>query len=303
MAEQAATSSPRWYAKILFLLRDNLVYAATLGIAAYVVIRGEIYGYQQSQLPFLISLLIAVLGLNAVDSLIERNTRTGKVDKTLTKLLQNNALTGHGLAELQAQMTTARLLLDGLSINAVATQFLRDEVHIPRDRLRRARTIYWSGVTLRMTLRQYLPDISAALSYGANLRLLVLDPTSKDLRRELVSREHAKDEYIDGVLKSMLLNLQLLASNLTPGNSFMLGFHQIYPTYGLIILDPEDPDGMCVVDIYHPNRQSCATFSLHATTDAAWFAFFVSQFRTLMTTCRDHVIWNPDDVEASVSGD
>lgn len=291
----------QWTARTASFLRDNTIFFATVGVAGYVVIRGQVYGYQQTQLPFLINLLIAVLGLNAVDSIIERNTRSAKMSRGMINLQHGTAEVRRELTGLHEQLVSARLILDGLSINAVASQFLREDASIPRDRLRRARTIYWSGVTLQSSLRQHLPDLGSALAHGASLHVLVLDPGSRELRKELAVREKAKAEYVDGVLKSMLLNLQILASGLALGNSYRLGFHQIFPTYGLTIIDPEDADGVCIIDIYHPDRRHCSAFSVHATTDAAWFSFFVSQFRALMDTCTAHVIWSPEDVEDAVS--
>lgn len=297
--EVAARDRPRRLARLFYGIRDNLLLVATLTIAGYVVIRGELVGFQQKELPFLVALLLAVLGLNAIDSIIDRNTRTTRMNQRLNTLIGRADVSFGELSTLQSQLSNIELVLNGLKLNAVASQFLHDQAEVPRERLRRATTIYWSGATLQASLRQRLPDVGMALSHGASLFILVLDPASRELTRELTTREHAKEEYISGVLKSMILNLQVLAGRLSVGNFFRLGFHQVFPTYGITILDPEDPDGLCIVELYNPDGEACATFNVHATTDAAWFALFVDQFRASMNSCRLSNIWNPDDVEAA----
>ncbi len=288
----------KWLNALLSGIREHALTVATLGVAAYVIIRGELEGYKATQLAFLIALLIAILGLNALDSIVDRSTRSPRVSRQLSQLEIQLRESRADVGAVAEKLRHVELILDGLRLDAVASQFLHDEVDIPRERLRRAGMVYWSGVTLRASLRLHLAELGTALSHGARLTVLVADPSSERLVSELVDREKAKREYIDGVLKSMVLNMQVLASHLPAGHSFRLGFHQTYPTYGLTIIDPDEPDGICLVDIYHPDRDACSSFNVHATADAAWFAFFVKEFHALLAACRTSDVEEPNDVEA-----
>jgi hypothetical protein len=138
------------------------------------------------------------------------------------------------------------------------------------------------------------------LRHGADLSLLILDPASAALRAELNVRQQATPDLIDGVLASTMLNLQVLADNVPRHSFFRLGFHPVFPSYGLTILDPDDDDGLCFVEMYPTNKRAGATFVVHAVADAAWFKYFVEEFVALRSQARVYEIHGPADVATAL---
>jgi hypothetical protein len=277
--------------------RDNLIDLTTVGVALYTVIRGEVAGFTGKDVPFILSVVVGLLALHSVDGFIERQVRLRDITATVRHTGSSADQAAKDLALLRDEVEVVRLSVKGLRLGASATQLLLDDVDIPHDRMMHARKIYWCGVTLRSRLRQRLTDLGIALAHGADIRILIVDPSKVRLKDELTFREGVKYEYIDAVLKSTLLNLQLLAENLPDGGWYQLGLHRVLPAYGLLILDPDDPDGVCYVEPYHPDRRRQSFVVVHATTDAAWFQFFTEQFDTMMSQAELYRIISPTDVE------
>jgi hypothetical protein len=262
------------------LARDNLITFTTIVIALYAFIRDQFEPYVNTDVPFLLAVVVGLLGLNAVDGLIDRQVK---------------------LRELGNKVEQLGFSINGIRLGSSATQLLLEQVDIPSDRLKRAARIYWTGVTLRSTLRLRLNDLEFALAHGSDLRILIIDPSSDRLKQELAFREQAKIDYIDAVLMSTMLNLQILAEKAPADASFRLGLHRNFPAYGLTILDPDDPDGVCYVELYHPLRKQECVFVVHATADAAWFRFFVDQFHAMAQQAAVFEIRSPGDVDAAAA--
>jgi hypothetical protein len=284
------------------LLRDNATPAAIVGLALYAIIRGQIENYDAGDVPFLMSVVAGLIGLTAVDSFIERKSRLTEMAAELRRLEAHGQAARQTDSEVQRELTDIRLAVSALQHGAAASTFLADDQEIPRERFQRARTIYWTGVTLRVRLRQRLRDLGVALEHGADLSLLIIDPQPDELREELTVREKVQRNFVDGVFSSTLLNLQLLAGKVPRQVSFRLGFHPVFPTVGLTIFDPDDADGVCYVEIYPTEKGSGATFVVHASADPIWFRYFVGEFVTQRERARVYEVRNPSDVEAAVQG-
>jgi hypothetical protein len=282
------------------LARDNLVTVLTIGVALYALGRGLFIPYTAANDVFLLAVIVGLMGFNAVDGLIERHVRLREMDTKIRKLSLAAEQTTKDLAALNDGLAAVGLSVSGLRLGSSATQLLIEQPSIPAERIQRAAKIYWSGVTLRSSLRQRLNDLKVALAHGADIRLLIIDPSNTQLKEELTVRQGEKYEYVDAVLKSTVLNLQLLADTEPDGASFQLGLHRVFPTYGLTILDPDDPDGVCYVELYHSKRSKESTFVVHATADAAWYRFFVDQFQAMMNRSAVFEIRRPPDVDAAV---
>lgn len=282
------------------LIRNNITPFVTVMISLYVLVRGQVEAYGANDIPVLLSFVVGLLGLNALEGLIDRKNRLVEISSGVTATREATSTASEELVTLRNDIRELRLSLDALHVNATATQLLSDGIEIPREAFQRARKIYWSGVTLRVSLRQYLFDLEKALSHDADLTFLIIDPAVEHLKSELAIREGSKYEHVGSVLDSTQLNFQLLAKHLPRQGFFRLGMHQVFPTYGLIILNPDDEDGVCYVEMYHPNNRRRAVFVVHATADASWFRFFVEQFDAMLTKCRYYDVYTPNDVERAV---
>jgi hypothetical protein len=284
----------------LRFLRDNLVDLATVAVAFYFLIKGQVSGFAAKDVPALLSVVVGLIGLNSVELLIDRQVRLRKITAAVERANSSADTVADSIVELQQQVRTVGLSVSALRLGASATQLLVERPEIPRERIMHAEKIYWSGVTLRSSLRQQLHDLNIAISHGADVRILIIDPSKIRLKDELTFREDVKYEYIDAILKSTELNLQLLASGLPPGSGYRLGLHRVLPSYGMLILDPDDSDGVCYVELYHPEKSRQTTFVVHATADAAWFRFFVDQFDATLKRSEVYRIMTTLDVENAV---
>jgi hypothetical protein len=286
---------------VLRLIAENVTGTAIVLLAINVLLQEYLNGYEAEDVPFLLSVVVGILGLTAVDWFVDRKLRLGEITNSLGGLRLQAAELSAQLGSANGRLSELWLLADALKAGAGAGQLLHDRPEVPRERIRRARKILWSGVTLRSSLGQRLPDLMTAMLHRADLTILIADPSSRSLREELVYREGVRDDYVEGVFLSTLLNLQVLAERLPQGASFELGFHSVHPTYGLLIIDPDDEDGLSYVDLYHPEQQVSSSFVLHAAQDSHWFRIFVEQFREWTTRARTVCIRNPSDVEASLA--
>lgn len=279
----------------------------TTGLALYSVVRGMFWGFEENELLFLLAIVTGLLGMEAFNSALERRSQSRPLRRQLAEMSKRQEESATTLVDALERFDQMQLSINGLRLGAGAGQLLLTEFDIPRDRMQRARQIQWSGITLRTRLRQRLPDLGIALAHGARLDLLAMDPSSADLRAELAVRESSKPQYVEGVMQSMVLNLQLLSEKAVGNPSLKLGFHQVFPTYGLIVLDPQDADGICLVELYNPDLNREAVFVVHATLDASWFKFFVEQFAIMQSKCRTRVVRSPQEVDdfafESVPGD
>jgi hypothetical protein len=282
---------------ILRIIRDNLVNSATVSVALYAFIRGLVTPYTAKDIAFLLSTIVGLLGLNALDGFIERRVQLKGIETTIRRASSSAIKIEVDMAHVRGDLTTLALAVSGLRLGASATQLLIERPEVPRDRLRHAKCICWTGVTLRTSLRQRLTDLRTALEHNASLTILMIDPSNYVLKNELCLREGVRYEYIDAVLTSTILNLQLLADSPPEGISYSLGWHRYFPTCGLLIIDPDDGDGICYVEPYHADRSKETTFIVHATTDAAWFRFFMDQFHAMRQRAEVYKVTGPADVE------
>lgn len=290
----------RWATLARFVL-DNLVDSATVAVALYALVRGLLSGFTSKDVPFLLSTIVGLLALHSIDGFIERQGRLREITNTVRSVGASAHQVSSELGTIRDGVEGVALAVSGLRLGASATQLLVDAPEVPRDRLVHATKILWCGVTLRSSLRQRLPDLRAAISHGADICLLVVDPSKVRLKDELTFREGVKYEYIDAVLKSTVLNLQLLSNNVPAGGQYYLGLHRVLPTYGLLIIDPDDSDGICYLELYHPDMGRQCSIVIHATADAAWFSFFVDQFEAMRRQAEVYRIRTPADVELAVT--
>lgn len=284
------------------LLRDNVTPAMTVGFALYAIVRGQVDGYDAQDLPFLMSVVVGLIGLTAVDSFIERKGRLSEIASKLQALEQHGLAARQSATDVERELADLRLALSALQHGAAASTFLTEDEAIPRERFQRARTIYWTGVTLRVKLRQRLGDLETALKHGVDLSLLIVDPALEELRAELAVRETVQCNVIEGILSSTLLNLQLLAAKVPRRAFFRLGFHPVFPPCGLTIFDPEDADGVCYVELYPTEKRGGPTFVVHASADPVWFRYLVAEFVAQRERARRYEIRLPADDDAAVKG-
>ncbi len=151
-----------------------------------------------------------------------------------------------------------------------------------------ANTIWLLGYSLSRTIRDNYYIISERLSKGASIRIIVLDPANDallemaDLESDAATAENWRNAIL-GTRESVLH----LAKYSKAANFTELGYLPYAPSFGMTIIDPDESNGLCFVEIYHHRSAAPnATFELQASDDVFWYKFFKDQFEKLWQSCR-----------------
>ena len=249
-------------------LLDNLFDIATILIAGFLVIRQQLQPSVTANYPELAAWILAVLGLIAVSGLWERNRKLHRIE--------NIAREGRDL------------ILRRLAGKAYAKDFFVNEKPVSDKTFASSDVIYVSGMTLTRTTREYMYVWGQRLIAGATIRVMILD-TETSLIKELILR--SSGETTVDYWKNKLQAVQSLISYIaqTPGSKgkIELGYLPYIPSYGFVIVDPDEPNGCCVVEMYHhESAKPNPTFEISRVDDPEWFNFFREQFDTMWKSCQ-----------------
>jgi len=172
--------------------------------------------------------------------------------------------------------------------NVRAADFLTSQSPLPPQRLSSASVIYLSGFTLGRKTREYLRFLDERLRAGASVRIMILEP-KQELLEECVVRSSgvSSAEHWRKRLDSTASLVEVIASSPDITGSLELGYLPYLPAYGFSMVDPDTPDGIIVVELYHHrSTEENPTFELHAARDGEWYAFFRRQFDLMWASCR-----------------
>lgn len=261
-------------------LLDNLFDIFTILVAGYLVIRGQIQPFTNENIPDLATWILAVLGLIAVSGLWDRNRRMNRIEK---------------LSE-----ESRDLILRHLSGKTHADDFFQPEEVIPDKVMGSATTIYFVGVTLSGTATRYANILRQRLAVGANIKIIMVEATDSVLE-DLKLRSWAKVEptYYPDRLKSVKSQFEYILQESAGKGKLELGHLPFHPSFGLIMIDPDQPHGVCYVNIYpHKLTGPRPSFEVRASDDPMWYGFFRKQFDILWNSCRIETLpkeMKPDD--------
>lgn len=247
---------------------DNLFDIATILIAGFLVLRQQLQPSAVTDFSELATWVLAVLGLMAVSGIWERNRKLRRIE--------NIAQEGRDL------------ILRRLAGKTYAKDFFVSEKPVSDKTFSSADVIYVSGMTLTRTAREYMYVWGQRLVAGATIKVMILD-TENSLLKELILR--SSGETTVDYWKNKLQAVQSLISYIaqTPGSKgkIELGYLPYIPSYGFVIVDPDEPNGKCVVEMYHhETAKPNPTFELSRSDDPEWFHFFKEQFDTMWHSCR-----------------
>jgi len=258
----------RFQAFIEYLL-DNLFDIVTIVVAGYLVIRHQIRPFAPSDIAELATWILAVLGLIAVSGLWDRNRRLHRIEK---------------LSE-----ESRDLVLRRLSGKVRAGDFFLSERQLSDKTFASATTIFLSGITLTRTTREYMYALGQRLIAGAYVRIIIVDPTVDSVLHEFALRSMGDTtaEYWRSRLQTVETVIDAIAK--TPGSKGKLeiGYLPYTPSFGFVMIDPDEPHGFCFVELYHhKSAEPNPTFELQASDDSFWYGFFRRQYEILWNSCR-----------------
>ena len=219
----------------------------------------------------LLSLALAVLG--ALDLV------GGKALAAAT--LATLALLAGGLLGSRRQLTDlAEQVRSRIAGEVSAEDFLAHDKPELVQQVRGAQDIRIVGVTLGRTLRNLIDELQGRAAAGATVRVALIDP-SGSTPAEAARRSTMPDRpaVYENRLRSSLDLLRELVETPGAGTRVEVRFLPFVPAFGLVLLDPERPNGLIHVDIYsHSSATGDAVFTLRPGRDGHWYENFQSEF-------------------------
>jgi hypothetical protein len=257
-------------------LLDNLFDITTIIVAGYLVMRHQVRPFAPNDIAELATWILAVLGLIAVSGLWDRNRRLRRIEK---------------LSEESRDLVGRHL-----SGKVRAGDFFISERRLSDQSFASANTILLSGMTLTRTTREYAHILSRRLASGAHVRIIILETNDEILRQlSLRSTGPGTSEYWRNRLEAVDALIHSLA--LMPDRKGMLelGYLPYLPSFGLVVIDPDEPHGFCLAEIYqHKSAEANPTFELRADDDPLWYEFFRKQFEILWKSSRNAMLPQPN---------
>ena len=256
------------FQKFVEFIIDNLFDLITVCVAAYIVTRHQFQPFTSNDIPNLVSWLLGVIGLIAVSGLWERNRRLHRIETTVNR--------GHDL------------LLKKLSEKVSANSFFLSERSITNDTFASANTICILGFSLARTSRDYHHIFGQRLAVGGHIRAIVADPENETLMQtaSLASLTVTAEDWKQTIQRTISNFRSLIQMSKRPGK-IEIGYLPFLPSFGIVMVDPYETHGFCIVDIYHHKSTAAnASFYLSVADDPQWFGFFRQQFELLWDTSR-----------------
>jgi hypothetical protein len=222
-------STPRVHRTVSFLL-DNVVDLATLLVALVVVLWHQVTPFD---LPTLASWILAVLALLAISGLWDRNRRLRRLEDLISD--------------------TSEIVRSHLAETPRAGSFFSRNIE-PReleDSFSSANHIFICGLTLTRTTRQFMDAFSKRLEAGADVRLAFLDPSNNGLMEMMAARSMGTTsaEYWATRLTTVVQVIHATAAEPQLSGKLQIGFAPFPPSFGLILIDPEQEHGKCFVEL------------------------------------------------------
>lgn len=176
--------------------------------------------------------------------------------------------------------------------------FWSDKRSLEND-IEQARYIGFVGTTLSRTVRDYSAIVERKLKQGAEVRFIIIDPDSTAPDQAVLRSKGVinRQFYID-LLRPTLERICALSYS---SQGISLGLLPYKPTFGMIILDPDESRGRIIVEMYpHRSTDLFPTFELTPNRDSYWFKHFQKQFKILWESC-DNRTWQGDAIQDFVT--
>jgi hypothetical protein len=161
------------------------------------------------------------------------------------------------------------------------------EKRLLEEELAQARFIGIVGVTLGGTVRIYRGTFEERLASGAHIRFILIDPASEatrhaKLRSQAMVRDSSYAEFVQATIELICILVDLTG----PHGTVELGLLPYAPSFGMVLIDPDEDLGRIIVEIYqHKSLALNPTFELDPERDPRWYKFFHEQFDLLWESC------------------
>lgn len=220
--------------------------------------------------PLLLGSAISILILIAISNLRDRLYRFRRIQETVEQ--------------------TRRAVLESTIYQvAGADEFFggRDESY--GDLLSTASSIAISGITLSGTVQTYRATLRERLEAGARIRLLIIDPTSEDVLKQIVSRSWssvATPDYYRGSLGFISELIENIGNTPKATGSLEIGYLPFVPSFGVMLVNPKEKNGAGFVEIYHHLTDKSPGFRISTGGDPQTFQLYRQQFELMWKASR-----------------
>lgn len=215
--------------------------------------------------PLLLGSAISILILVAISSLRDRLYRFRRIQEIVEE--------------------TRQAILENTIIHVTrADEFFGGRDASYADLLSTASSIAISGITLSGTVQTYRATFRERLEAGAWIRLLIIDPTSEDVLKQIVLRSWsnvATPDYYKGSLGFISELVENIGNTPRAAGSLEIGYLPFAPSFGVTLVDPEEKDGAGFVEIYHHLTDKSPGFGISAGKDARTFQLYREQFELM----------------------
>lgn len=277
---------PKWLQNVAEFLIDNFTILLTIGFAFFVI-----YRQAMTTLAFttneLLTTILAVLGLLATSEITERYRR---------------------LKSIQVGNRRILLLLEGrFTDRASSLVFFRKTPNLD-SYMEVANKIDLCGVSLTATVNKQLSNLRERLNDGASIRVLIADPNSLAPKMSAARSGISPAEYFHKRLEATLNDLKYVYdSQLEPRptdptrrGSFSVRLMPFTPSFGILSLDPNRPNGTVFIELYpHYKYGIQPAFDLTFHRDGEWYNYFINQFEQMWTNA---IPWVPANSSKAEEG-
>jgi hypothetical protein len=231
---------------------------------------------------FVIALVVGLLGVfNVVNSGIIAAATLA----TLALVSIGSLGTRRQVAALEAATRDLYEVVRTAGAGASADHYLSPSTSGLGVELRGASDIRLVGVSLSRTVRNNVGELERRLAKGAHVRIALIEPGS-DAVGEAARRSTIPDtpEIFENRVRPTVDLLRQLAAGPRATGRLEVRFLSFVPVFGLTMVDPDDEDGLIIVDIYaHRSAGPEPVLRLRPLRDARWYRHFQHEFERIWT--------------------
>ena len=258
-------------------LLDNIFDLITIWLALSLYAKYQKVPPTANDMAEISASILGVLGFIAVSGLWQRNRQVHRIEKVINEL--------------------SSTFQENIVEKPSALRFF-ENIPVLDPFFKSAHTIDLIGVTLTTTLDRQSGNIREAIKKGANIRVILVNPSPKSLATKMAtlrSEEPHVQAYFKKKLDSSFEVIEYLkrkheVHSVNNGN-FDVHLIDYAPSFGIVSFDFGRPNGIMFVEIY-PHGAGYDTqiaFSLTNQRDGRWFSYFQNQFEDIW---RNSVSWN-----------
>jgi len=179
-----------------------------------------------------------------------------------------------------------------------AQSFFIDHLPCLNKRIKDAKSISISGITLARTSSTFFDTFDKAIKSGVDIRLQLVNPENKAL--DVITQRFQKHQNVANLKRESyhaLDNFSPLVANKETKGNLTLKLVNIAPPYGIWIIDENTSNAEIWVELYSFRDSPEPTFHLLPSRDGKWFDYFQNQFELMWKT---GVVWTPEKEECLV---